>query len=579
MDEDKTKEQLIDELAELRRRIADLEASETECRRAEEALLTSEKRYRELFENANDGVYTHDLAGNFTSFNRLAEQVSGYTRDEALKMNIAEIVAPEYLGLARRMIARKVTKGVSTTYELEIVAKDGRRVPVEVSTRIIYEGENPVEVQGVARDITERKLVEEELRKHRDHLEELVAERTAELMRANEQLRREVAERKRVEEALRRRAEELAALQATVLDVIASLDLPTLLQTIVERATRLLNAPGGGLYLCDPEQGEVRCVVSHNTPRDYRGTVLKYGEGAAGTVAQTGEPLIIDDYRDWSRRAAVYEEGQPFSAVLVVPMIWQGQVIGTINVLEDAESRQFTQADLELLTLFANHAAIAVENTRSYEQAQKEIAERKRTEEALRESEHKFRSIVEQSHDGICLIDEQGAIIEWNRGLEQITGLKRAEVMGWPIGGVLVQMIPDEEKSQERYERIETSTDQFFRTGQAPWLNRLYEASIQRVDGALRVVQQLTFPIETEKGSMTGSIIRDITERRRVEDEVKILRGLLPICASCKKIRDDRGYWNQLEVYIREHSEADFTHSICPDCGKKLYGSYWGKGE
>lgn len=59
---------------------------------------------------------------------------------------------------------------------------------------------------------------------------------------------------------------------------------------------------------------------------------------------------------------------------------------------------------------------------------------------------------------------------------------------------------------------------------------------------------------------------------------VKTLSGLLPICSSCKKIRDDRGYWNQVEVYFRDHSEAEFTHSICPDCMKKLYPGYYKKG-
>jgi hypothetical protein len=54
-------------------------------------------------------------------------------------------------------------------------------------------------------------------------------------------------------------------------------------------------------------------------------------------------------------------------------------------------------------------------------------------------------------------------------------------------------------------------------------------------------------------------------------DEVKTLSGLLPICASCKKIRDDKGYWTQIETYIREHSDAEFSHGICPDCAKKLY--------
>ncbi len=78
---------------------------------------------------------------------------------------------------------------------------------------------------------------------------------------------------------------------------------------------------------------------------------------------------------------------------------------------------------------------------------------------------------------------------------------------------------------------------------------------------------------------------REIDERKRVEEEreklinelqealnkVKTLSGLLPICSSCKKVRDDSGYWNQIEVYIRDHSEADFSHSICPDCAKELY--------
>ena len=150
-------------------------------------------------------------------------------------------------------------------------------------------------------------------------------------------------------EALRRRAEELDVLQAIVLDITASHELPTLLQTIVERAALLLNAASGGMYLCDLDRGEARCVVSYNTPRDYTGTILKYGEGAAGTVAQTGEPLIIDHYRTWDGRATAYEEDQPFTAVLSAPMIWQGQVTGVIHVLHAMESRRFTQADLDAM--------------------------------------------------------------------------------------------------------------------------------------------------------------------------------------------------------------------------------------
>jgi AmiR/NasT family two-component response regulator len=60
-------------------------------------------------------------------------------------------------------------------------------------------------------------------------------------------------------------------------------------------------------------------------------------------------------------------------------------------------------------------------------------------------------------------------------------------------------------------------------------------------------------------------------ELEKALSEIKTLRGILPICASCKNVRDDKGYWNQIESYIRDHSEAEFSHSLCPECAKKLY--------
>src|SRR5574341_2581802 len=135
----------------------------------------------------------------------------------------------------------------------------------------------------------------------------------------------------------------MTALYETTHDLVAEYDLSKLLQTIVERATGLLTASGGGLYLCEPEQRQVRCVVSYNTPRDYTGSVLKYGEGAAEIVAETNEPLIVDDYRVWAGRAAIYEEDQPFVSVLSVPMRWQDRVIGVIHVLENTKRRAFTE--------------------------------------------------------------------------------------------------------------------------------------------------------------------------------------------------------------------------------------------
>ena len=79
----------------------------------------------------------------------------------------------------------------------------------------------------------------------------------------------------------------------------------------------------------------------------------------------------------------------------------------------------------------------------------------------------------------------------------------------------------------------------------------------------------------TDAVASTGRDITEIkNELKRKETEVKILRGLLPICASCKQIRDDKGYWHKIESYIRDHSEAEFSHGICPKCAKILYPGF-----
>lgn len=135
----------------------------TERKRTQEALKDSETRFRDLFENANDLIYTHDLQGNFTSLNRAGEIITGYKREEALQMNIAQVVAPDYLEMARQMTLRKIKGELPTSYELQIVKKDGGRATLELSTQLIFKDEKPIGVQGIARDITARKLAEEQL--------------------------------------------------------------------------------------------------------------------------------------------------------------------------------------------------------------------------------------------------------------------------------------------------------------------------------------------------------------------------------------------------------------------------------
>jgi diguanylate cyclase (GGDEF)-like protein/PAS domain S-box-containing protein len=176
--------------------------------------------------------------------------------------------------------------------------------------------------------------------------------------------------RKQTDDKRHQRETELAMLHEISLEITSANELSTLLFTIVGHAVTLLGGTGGGLYLCDQEKQEVRCVTSTNTTKDYKGTVLKFGEGAAGVVAQTGKPLIIDDYRVWEGRSPVFEKEQPFRSVLSAPLMWQGEVLGVIHVLHHHETQRFTLDDLTLLTLFANQAAIALHNAQMYESTQ-----------------------------------------------------------------------------------------------------------------------------------------------------------------------------------------------------------------
>ena len=145
------------------RYVAELEERIAERKRAELALRESEERYRELFENAKDAIYVHDLDGNYIRINRAAEELSGYSREEIVGHNFTEFLPKEHIKLVRQSFCSKLARVGETSYEVDVIAKDGRRVPVEVSSRAIYENGVLVGVQGMARDITERKLAQDAL--------------------------------------------------------------------------------------------------------------------------------------------------------------------------------------------------------------------------------------------------------------------------------------------------------------------------------------------------------------------------------------------------------------------------------
>lgn len=133
-----------------------------ERKRADEALRDSEERYRDLVENALDIIYTHDLDGRFTSANKALEEVLGYATAEVPTKNIADIITPESRKPAMELMADLLAGKETSVSEFEVLARDGRRVTLEVNAKVVEQNGVAVGIQGIARDITERKNLEQQ---------------------------------------------------------------------------------------------------------------------------------------------------------------------------------------------------------------------------------------------------------------------------------------------------------------------------------------------------------------------------------------------------------------------------------
>ena len=328
----------------------------------------------------------------------------------------------------------------------------------------------------------------------------------------------DITDRKQTEMELVHRAAELSALQETVLNLTDRHSLADLLNLIVERAATLLNASNGMLYLVEPDTQTVRCVVSYNTQRDYTGIVLRYGEGAAGKVAKTGKSLIIKNYAKWANRAQEFEnEDPPFQAMISAPMIWQGQVNGVLHVLR---LEQFAQSDLDQLSLFANHAAVAVENARLYEAAAQELDERKRAEQRLRESVAIYRQAIE-STGGVPYYQSysnDGTSIHYDfigEGVREITGYEAEEFNAKIWESLILEAYPVRDPtgcSGDGAVPRECMDEKLNSTWKC-------EYRIQARDGKIHWVFDSAVMLHDENGNTHGSIglYRDITEAKRAD--------------------------------------------------------------
>jgi len=222
-------------------------------------------------------------------------------------------------------------------------------------------------------------------------------------------------EKARLVNAERRRADELDALRITLADVTAELELPTLLQAIVERAAGLLGASGGELGLYDNVEREIRVVVSFNLGEDYVGTLHKLGEGAMGRVAETCEPLIIDDYHTWEGGLPGYSQ---IHATLAVPLVIGSRLVGVFTTVATDPDRRFGPDDLRLLNLFGHQAAIAIENARLYEDAKSRVAQLT----ALQETTKAVASTLDLDTLLNLIIQQATALVQADGGIINLVG-------------------------------------------------------------------------------------------------------------------------------------------------------------
>ncbi|MDW8319331.1 MAG: GAF domain-containing protein, partial [Anaerolineae bacterium] len=164
--------------------------------------------------------------------------------------------------------------------------------------------------------------------------------------------------------------QELAALYDTLLAISHLGNLRDLLASIIHRAASLLGANLGGIYLTRPDGESLELVAVHNLEPSLVGTVLRFGEGLAGKVAQRRETMLVEDYMRWEGRAAVYE-GIPFRRAVGVPMMAEGRVIGVITVSGSETAGPFNQEEVRLVEMFAGQAAIAFQQAQLMAEAQR----------------------------------------------------------------------------------------------------------------------------------------------------------------------------------------------------------------
>lgn len=473
----------------------------TDNRRAEASIRESEERYRELFENANDIIYTHDLQGNFTSLNRSGERITGYARDEAAQMNVADVIAPEYLNLAREMIAHKASEKVSTVYEIDIITKDRRRVRLEVSTRLIFSDGKPVGVQGIARDLTERK-----------HSEEILRESQAFLA---QQAQRE-AMTHRISQAIR-----------------CSLDSSEIYKTAVRELGSYLAVDRCSLFMRDDR---ARCAlnVAEYHARGVKPAAsdfaLSHLQSLIAALDQTGVLPFTDAAKD-ERIADLYQNilsKANVKSIMYVAIRVGDDVPAAFALSTTKHVRQWSESDIALAKAVADQTGIAIRQAELYQKAEstsiREALVNRLTMairaslslgEVLRTATVELGRAINTSRVHLFLLDSEGvsAPLEHEYLADDVKSIKHVEVdYNNPIARKL---------SSSNQPLIIDDAHNF--EDESTVLTEYVRAQAQR----LEIQSAINYPLIV-KGQFRGILCIHQTDRKRLwmEDELTLVQAL-----------------------------------------------------
>ena len=518
--------------------------TETERRTAEKALKSSESRVRELLENANDLIYTADLQGNFTSLNKAGEKLTGYSCEEACAMNITHVIAPEYLDMTRRMITQKLKDDSTTQYEIEIITKNKQRVMIELSSRLIYEGSKPVGIQGIARDVTVRRRDEESLRKSEAKYRSLVDSLPAIVYVIEPESPYKPVYVSPNIEALGYSQE----MWETV---------PDFWNTIIHPADR------AKIY----RQNEEAFTVKFEKELEYR---IFAGDGSVHWIYDRGrfvkdengknlywQGVMLDITESKTAEEAIRksEQSYRFLSEGIVHQVWTAYPDGSLDYVNDRTSRYFGCSAEKIINdgwkdfvhpedlpgcvkkwseclktgeyyeykfrlkradgKYRWYTARATAGRDSDGKIIKwfgtntDVDEQIRSDAALRESETKFRTLLENMGEGLLQVDNDSLIEFVNERFCEMTGYKAEELLGKKIFDLLF----DDENVKFLRERDKRGIK---------GISETYELALKKKSGERLWVLVGGAPLFGGDGSIVGSmgVFTDITERKYAEEKL-----------------------------------------------------------